>query len=156
MANLEVYIPIIESAIQKMGVSPETTRTDTPFQWSLHRGSASVAIFMRESPSHKGPRNVLIIGSPIMKLPKDPLQAASLYRYLLELSHSALIEAFSIYDDHVYLKTSRFVDGMDSDEVVDMLDSLSYSADFIDDQLKKRFDVNDINALDDDTDGSRT
>lgn len=156
MANLETYIPIVEEAIQKIGVAPETARTEIITQWALKRGSADVIILLRTSNTYKGPRNILIITAPIMKLPSDELQQAILFKQLLELSHSALIETFTIFENAIYLKTTRFVDGMDSSEILDMLDSLSYTADFIDDKLKKRFDVTDFNFIDDSNNGSRS
>lgn len=156
MANLEAYIPIIEEGIQKIGVAPETARTGNPLQWALNRGSANVIMLLRESNTYKGPRSILVLTSLIMKLPVDQPQQTLLCKHLLELSHSALIEGFSIYENYVYLKATRFVDGMDSNEVLDMLDSLSYSADYIDDELKKSFDAANFDFTDDGNGGSRS
>ncbi len=133
------YIPIVEQGIGQLGIAVESARTTNPHQWKLHRGSADIMLFLRESGTLQGVKGLFVVIAPIMQIPVDETKKQALYADLLTLSHEAPLACFSISSGFVYLRATRFVSGMDATEVMEMIDNLSYAADYIDGILIEKY-----------------
>jgi len=73
----------------------------------------------------------------IMPIPKR--RKGDFFRRLLEMNSSFINERFEIFDNEIYVTAVRYLDGLDSNEVVDIMQEISETADFVDDKLKKEF-----------------
>lgn len=137
--DLNSYIPVVEGALAQLGVPVEMTRTDNPLLWSLNKGSANVLLRLQHTAAFSGSRGLLLIACPFMLIPKDAAQKASLLEELMKMNFQASITSFNMGGDYIYLLTNRFVKGMDSSEIVDMLQELGTYADYFDDQLQAKY-----------------
>lgn len=138
--SFQKYIDLVERTIQEQGIDPATCRGEQPMQWFLRRGSATVLLFLRESQHSTGENRVVFVAiSPMMEVPTDPTKRSQLAWRLLEINHQFIFERFTTAEGWVYLSSARPVDGLDSGEIVDMVESLSYYADMFDDMLQNEF-----------------
>lgn len=137
---LEQLVPLVEKAIEKIGVPLEKARhKDQPMQWNLQYGSVEVMLILKDSQTLTGNKPIFIAVAPIMPLPKDPQQLAQMYQDILELSHSLVISRFSVANNHLFMSAGRFVEGMDSDEILEMMQHLATNANALDDRLKEMY-----------------
>lgn len=137
--DLNSYIPVVEGALAQLGVPVEMTRTDNPLFWSLSKGSANVLLRLQFTASFGGSKGLLVVACPFMKIPTDATQKATLMEELMKMNHQASITSFNMGEGYIYLLTNRFVKGMDSSEIVDMLQELGTYADYFDDQLQAKY-----------------
>lgn len=137
--DLNSYIPVVEGALAQLGVPVEMTRTSDPLCWSLRKGSANVFLRLQNTAAFGGSKGLLVIACPFMNLPQDTLQRGALMEELMKMNFQASITSFNVGNDLVYLLTNRFVKGMDSSEIVDMLQELGTYADYFDDQLQAKY-----------------
>lgn len=105
--------------------------------WSLMRGSAAVAIFLR-SPRPGEDAPFLRAVSPIIVI--DKTNEAPLFRRLLELNASGLGSvAFGVHDDRVVAVSERPTRDLDPSEVRYILQVVGAVADHYDDELTRLF-----------------
>lgn len=139
--EIERATGLVEAMIRKQGLDPETVRTAPPAgqgrAWSLMRGSAPVAIFLR--PAHEGedaPK--LRVVSPIVKI--DENTRHELFKTLLELNATGLGGvAFGLHQDRVVLVAERRTTDLEPAEVEYLLQRVGVVADHYDDQIIARF-----------------
>jgi hypothetical protein len=136
---LKSYVPAVEDAISALGIPIESARTDKPYNWSLKKGSLSLWVVLKQTAAFAGSKGLLVMISPIMKVPTDPAKKAALTEELMKMNHNASITSFSIKEDHIYLLANRFVTGMDKDEILEMLKEIGTYGDYFDDQLKAKY-----------------
>ena len=137
------YIPVVEQAIQQLGVPIEQARTAQNNHWRLKRNSADILIYLKETHTiTKERKGLLLIISPVVKLPEDTPTRCTLLEELLSANHEMSIANFSIRDGFAYIKATRFVDGMDVGEVTNLLNVQSASADYFDDILQNKYHKN--------------
>jgi hypothetical protein len=136
---LDQLVPIVENAISKIGVPLEDARSQTPMQWNLQYGSVEVLLILKNSQTLNGDKPIFIGVAPIMPLPKDPQQLTAMYQDILELSHSLVVCRFSVANNHLFMSAGRFAEGMDSDEVLELMQQLATNANAIDDRLKEKY-----------------
>lgn len=134
MVDFAPYYQMIEDCIRQLGVQPENCRGERPGQYNLNKGSASVWIDFFESES----RGYYQVVSPVMPVPDR--NAETLYKDLLQINDSLYGVAFSLYNNWVWLKVIREVDGMDSAEALAMLLRVGNYADHYDDYLRQRYE----------------
>ncbi len=130
----------VEDMIRAQGIDPEAVRMEPPGQgyaWSLLRGSAAVAVFLRPArDGEEGPR--LRVVSPIVKC--DEGVRPELYKTLLELNASGLGGmSFGLHQDRVVVVAERRAVDLDDDAVRYLIDRVGVVADHYDDQLIARF-----------------
>ena len=66
------YIPVVEQAIQQLGVPIEQARTAQNNHWRLKRNSVDILIYLKETHTiTKERKGLLLIISPVVKLPED-------------------------------------------------------------------------------------
>jgi hypothetical protein len=138
MSHLD-YIRIIEDAFKKLGINPKDAQSPIQGAWIFKKGSATIRVMLNSSPSSEGDQRTLSMMAYIMPIPRK--KQKDFFRRLLEMNSSFVTERFEIFDNEIYLTASRYLDGLNSDEVVDIMTEISETADFVDDRLKKDFPI---------------
>ncbi len=136
MSHLD-YIKTVEDAFKKLGINPNDAKAPIQGAWILKRGSATIRITLNSTPSSEGEQKTLVMMVHISEIPRR--NQRQFYRRLLEMNSSFVTERFEIFDNEIYLTASRYLEGLDSDEVVDMMKEISETADFVDNKIKKEF-----------------
>jgi type III secretion system-like peptide-binding chaperone len=132
---------LVEGVIERLGLDPATARAkDVPEQasWTVKRGSANILItvlFRVEDQT-----TYFRVVSPVMTLPAENLKRQPLFKRLLELNATGLVNsAFGLVGDRVVVVSERPAAGLDGDEVSQIVKHLSAVADTYDDRLVKEF-----------------
>lgn len=138
--EIERAAALVEAMIRKQGIDPETVRMAPPGQgraWSLMRGSAAVAVFLR--PAHEGEDSPkLRIVSPIVKI--DESTRPEIYKTLLELNATGLGGmAFGVHQERVVLVAERRTTDLEPAEVEHLIQRVGVVADHYDDHIVSRF-----------------
>lgn len=138
--DIERAAGLVEAMIKKLGIDPASVSMAPPGAgraWSLMRGSAAVAIFLR--PANEGEDSArLRIVSPIVKVGADT--RPELFRTLLELNTTGLGGmAFGIHQERVVLVAERRTKDLDAAEVEHLIQRVGVVADHYDDQLIQKF-----------------
>lgn len=130
MAILESHRQLINDAIQSLGIDPvKCHQESSPNLWKLHRGEAQIIIIAQDSVTHSEDTVPTIsIMSPIVQIPEDFDRTMELYEYILKTNHKLITESFSISNRWVIISSTYMLDDMRRQEIVHMLDSLSYHA----------------------------
>ncbi len=103
--------------------------------WWLVEGSAKVYIFVQDSPNGA----LLRITSPIILLPagnREPI-----YRHLLDLNTNLTNCALATHEDIVLVVAQRPTLGLIQDEFDELIWSVAYVADLLDNKLAAKFGV---------------
>lgn len=143
MNYLEKFQPVVEQAIQDLGIDPKEARSPDPGKWYLHRGRAQVVILLRESPNYREELQPLVVAvSPLIELPKDPEKAARLREFVLDMAHSLIAETFSTSQGWLYLSASYYMEDNRQTDLLRLFDSLSYYAQVFVETLRREFSEN--------------
>ncbi|MCS7027127.1 MAG: YbjN domain-containing protein [Bacteroidia bacterium] len=135
MSNLESYIPIIEQAIASFGIDVSACRTETPTVWQLKRGSAEITLLLNTNQEN---RIIFAVVSTIMKLPEQNRE--QLLLELLSINHSLVGTYFTVYNNSVIcLASTRYAEGLNPQEVAQMIEAQSRTADIVDDMLITKY-----------------
>jgi hypothetical protein len=140
-AEIERAVGLIEGAIAGLGVDAETVRVEAPpgnlRAWSLRRGSAGVAVFIR-TPKDGEPSPWLRVAAPIVVA--DPANELALYKKLLELNARGLgAVEFGALDGRVMVVAERRTVDLEPTEVGWLIERVGVVADHYDDTLIERF-----------------
>ncbi len=139
-SEIERAAEMVESMIRKQGIDPETVRMSPPGQgraWSLMRGSAAVAVFLRPARDGEDAPRLRIV-SPIIKVEEGV--RPELYKTLLELNASGLGGmAFGLHQDRVVVVAERRTRDLEPTEVSHLIERVGVVADHYDDQLIARY-----------------
>jgi hypothetical protein len=131
---------LVEETIAGLGIDPATVRFPAPgngHAWSLMRGSAALAIFLRP-PRDTEDSPFLRVISPIVVI--DPTRELALYRKLLELNASGLgAVAFGVHEGRVVAVSERPTRDLDPSEVRYIVQIVGAVADHYDDELTRTF-----------------
>ncbi|MDW8296984.1 MAG: YbjN domain-containing protein [Raineya sp.] len=136
MSHLD-YIRTVEDAFKKLGIDPNDAKAPIQGAWIFKRGSATIRVMLNSTPSSDGEQKTLTMMAYISEIPRR--KQRQFFRRLLEMNSSFISERFEIFDNEIYITASRYLEGLDSDEVVDMMKEISETADFVDDRIKKEF-----------------
>lgn len=137
MENLQHYFDMVEKSIIDLGVDPAVCRGEKPGQWSLKKGSASVWIDIWHIEQEK--RAYFQVLAPVMQVPEMNQQA--FFQELLELNYTLYGVAFVKFNDWVYVKLIREIDGMEQKEAAATINRVGWYADEYDDKLKVKYGV---------------
>ena len=132
--DLNSYATLIDKVVTGFGMNAAESKKDK-YKWAFYRGSALVKIEIFYSKYNK--ENYFHICSPVLKIPKTNLE--KFYKRLLEINNKLFQASFSIKDEYAYLRIIRECNGLDSHEVGNMVQRVSYYADEYDDLLKSEF-----------------
>ncbi len=123
----------IESFFVDMGAVPEQHQFENENKWFLKKGSAMIFISIGGSEDFFNLRIV----SPILFAPEKNLLA--FFRRCLEINMELVSCAIGVFDDTVALVHERPINGIDKEEVNDIIENLSNMADDLDDDLAKEY-----------------
>lgn len=130
----------VESVLRKLGLDPATSKVrdeDGTRAWGLLRGSAQV--LLQVSQTDQG--TWLRVIAPVVKLPKSDARPAFFER-LLELNARSMRNAsFGVLNDGVVIVSERPTDGLDANEVEQILKHVGALADHYDDLFIKEYSV---------------
>lgn len=139
-AEIHRVAEFVEAVIQGLELDPATVRMPAPSHgraWSLMRGSAAVAIFLR--PPREGEDSPqLRVVAPIVKV--DTRDELSLYRSLLELNASGMGSvAFGLHHGRIVIVAERRSLDLGATEVAHLIRHVGEIGDRYDDELVARF-----------------
>ena len=143
MPVLESHRQLINDAILSLGIDPKICQQEGEKDiWQLHRGTAQVIIAAQDSTTHQGDKEATVsIMSPIVQLPESYERLTELYEFLLETNHLLITETFSISNRWIILSATYFLDDMRRQEVMQLLDALSFHAQKFRTDIAERFDL---------------
>ncbi len=135
---MEAYSGLVENFLRHVGFKePEKCRLESSGKeragWCIPRGSATTFIFLEDTED----RNALRIESPILRLPDHNI--LPFYRRCLEINTRLRGCALAAQDDAIVLVSDRPLEGLDPEELARGIDSLTFYADNLDDELSKEF-----------------
>ena len=139
--QFEKYAAIIEQALVFLGVTPESARAPQPFNWVLRKGTTETLILIRQVPSPNGRQLMFYAISPIMVVPEEETTRNTLFSELLSLNHSSPNCCFSEYENKIFLRSSRYIYGLDKDEAVMIITDIVKSAEIIQKKLGENYKV---------------
>jgi hypothetical protein len=140
MQPIQYYYDMIEKAITEFGVDPKLCRGQNIGQWSMKLGSASVWIDVFQSKDAQGnyiDSGYLQIMAPIMNEPAD--RQLEFYKELLEINHKLYGVGFTKFENGIYIKCIRELEGLDHSEVISTFKRVGYYSDDYDDMLKAKY-----------------
>lgn len=137
-------VKLVEETIGKLGLDPASTRVKgTDGAWTLQRGSASVLVTVAR---HEGEDTTYLrVASPVVKVPASKESQTPLFRRVLEMNASGLANAaFGLLGGNIVVVSERPAQGLDAQEVEQIVRHLAAVADTFDDRLAKEFDVTKV------------
>jgi hypothetical protein len=131
---------LVEEALKKIGVDPDAVRgKDAPdvASWAVKRGSAQVLVSLARREPNK--QVFLRVVSPVVTLP-EPGKREPLYVRCLELNANGLGNcAFGIVGERIVALSERPTEGLDQNEVEQIVRQVAAVADTYDDRLSQEF-----------------
>ncbi|MFH0894801.1 MAG: YbjN domain-containing protein [Bacteroidota bacterium] len=134
MADLQKCYALVEDCIQTLGVDPSVCRGGNPGQWELKKGSASVWIDVWQNDDDWG---YLMIMAPICNIPDENKE--EFLTEILEINHKLYGCAMTKYENTIYVKTVREVEGLSKDEAMAMFNRVGNYSDEYDDYLQQKY-----------------
>lgn len=131
---------LVEDVIRRMGLEPDAVSIAVPEPsraWSLMRGSAAVAIFLRPARVGEDSSQLRVV-APIIRVAEG--DAMPLFRALLELNAGGLgAVAFGVQEDRVVVVAERRTLDLERAEVEFLIHRVGAVGDHYDDELIARF-----------------
>ncbi len=135
MENLEVYYQMVENIIRDLGVDPELCKGAKSGQYDLKKGSASVWIDVWQVEGDN--YGYIQIMAPVVELP--PNNRDIFYAEILEINHKLYGVGMTKYENWIYMKTIRELDGLNEKEAMAMFNRVGNYADEYDDILRTKY-----------------
>ena len=111
--NLDRYIEIVESAIAELIGDPVPARGEKKGQWNLVIGNYSVMVDVYNLSG----KYFLQIVCPILKLEEvSSDKVCQVYRKALEINDRLIQASFSIYNEGIWLRNIRNLEGISVEE----------------------------------------
>ncbi len=135
---LKKHTKMVNAAIESMGIDPKVCADEQNDNvWKLHRGEAQMILVLQESNIY-GESIVPTISmmSPVLKATTDSEKRLKLYQNLLEINHKLTTETFSVSNGWVVLSATYYIEDMTIHELRQMLESISYHAQYFLEQMK--------------------
>lgn len=147
--EIERATTLVEEAVKRLGLDPAAVRMPPPpgveKAWSLMRGSAGVAVFLRAAKEGENSPWLRVV-SPIVKV--DPAKEVELYKRLLELNAQGLgAVAFGLVQDRVVVVAERRTLDLEPAELEHLVNRVGVVGDHYDDQLITRFGGSRVSDL---------
>jgi uncharacterized protein (DUF1786 family) len=138
--ELEHAAVLVEDVIRRMGLEPDRVRISLPEPsrgWSLMRGSAAVAVFVRPPRAGEDSAQLRVV-APIIRIAAGDPQP--LFRALLELNAGGLgAVSFGVQEDRVVVVAERRTLDLERAEVEFLIHRVGAVGDHYDDELIARF-----------------
>ena len=119
----------LEDALTFLGINPVDSRTGLPNQWAIQKISSKVLVFLilRAIKTPNGQQVMMYALSELEELGAEHRKAEFLHK-LLYLNHTSANCCFSIYNDKICLRSSRYAHGLDKEEAVMIITDILQSA----------------------------
>jgi len=142
MAILESHRQLVNDAILSLGIDPAICQqSENPNLWKMHRGQTQIIIVAQESLTHNDDKIPTIsMMAPILQIPKNYANKQELCNFILDANHKLIVESFSISNNWVILSSTYYLDDMRRQEVVQLLDGLSFHAQSFSSILAEKFE----------------
>lgn len=140
MQPVQYYYEIVERVINEFGVDPKLCRGKQAGQWNLKIGSANVWVDVFQSKDTNGnfiDSGYIQVMAPIVAVPAD--RQLEFYREVLEINHQLYGVGFTKFENTIYIKIIRELEGLDQSEVASTMKRIGHYADEYDDLLKKKY-----------------
>ncbi len=129
MKILESERQLINDAIQSIGIDPLATKQKETDAWKLHRGSVQIIIIAQKTKQENGDqKSIICMMAPIVNISDEFTQKEALFEYILQTNHKLDCEAFSLSNNWLIMSSSYFLEDMRLQEVVRMLESMSFQS----------------------------
>lgn len=139
-AAMDNAVQLVEATIRGLGIDPIAARMPAPdggHAWSLMRGSAAIAIFLRGPRANEDSPHLRVV-SPMVRI--DKAHELPLYRRLLELNAGGLASvAFGVLDGKVVAVSERPTRDLDASEMKYVVQIVGAVADHYDDDFTRNF-----------------
>jgi hypothetical protein len=112
MKDIKYYYNLVEKVIGELGVDVASTRGDQEGTWNLQKGNVPVWVDVFDDENNKS--TYVQVMAPITEIPtvgKD-----TFYEEVLDLAHDLFGVGFTKFENHIYLKSIREVEGLDESE----------------------------------------
>ena len=138
MSSILEKCQVIEDGISQLGINPATCRGKNAGEWDFVRGSAKIAVGIRQS--EKYPQGYFYVVSSMLDVNQVPHhRKLELFQVLMEENLKLVELKFCYGDSTILLVTNRNAQGLDKIEVANSIDQLSYHADLLDDLIINKF-----------------
>lgn len=114
--HLYPYFEIVENAITELGVDAESARLEDEGRWQLLKGDITVIIELWDIASEEGATSYVMVFCPMFQI--SPNAGLDFYRRALELSHVSIGVSYSIFENHLLLRSNREASGLDVNEML--------------------------------------
>lgn len=135
MENLESYYQMVENIIRSLGVDPEICKGAKPGQYDLKKGSASVWIDIWQVEGEN--YGYLQIMAPVVEIPASNKDV--FFAEILEINHKLYGVGMTKYENWIYMKTIRELEGLGEKEALAMFNRVGNYADEYDDILRAKY-----------------
>ncbi len=135
--SLEPYYLKVENTIQSLGVDPVLCRNESAGQWTLTKGSATVWIDVFPAANNSGYLGYLRIMAKLSDIPSTNREA--FFQELLEISYDLYGVAITKFEQTIYVKMIRELEGIDESEILASFNRVGYYTDKYDDELKNKY-----------------
>jgi hypothetical protein len=135
--QIDFYYQMVEKCITTLGVDPSLCRTDKPGQWDLRKGSASVWIDVWEQEYDGNPSGYFQVMAPVVEVPGNSREA--FFKEILEINHKLYGVGMTLFENWVYIKTLRELEGLNESEAMAMINRIGNYADDYDDMLRTKY-----------------
>ena len=126
---------MVEAVINDLGVDAAETRGDKPGVWSLTKGDSKVWLDLWYIATEK--RAYFQTLAPVIRVPANA--GEELYKYLLAENDKLFGVSFTVYDDWIWMKTIREVEGIDEHEINFMITRVGNYAEKYTKDLREKY-----------------
>ncbi len=138
--KIEHYRDMVEEALVSLGYkTPESVETESGFRWEISYGNAYINIELLRSKAEGV--GLFAAYSPILRFPTEKQLILPMYRRLLELNNYYYIGPvkFFVYEDVVAVGASKSLKNIEKEDMVDIVEAVSFVADEYNDRLSEEF-----------------
>lgn len=133
----------LESVLSKLGLDPAALKVAEDADrvaYRLRRGSADVLVAVASASAGSSSKGYVRVVAPVLVPPEEKEKRAALFEHVLTLNARGLSNAaFGLLDGRLIVVSERPTEGLDADELEQMLKHLSAVADTFDDRLVEAF-----------------
>ncbi len=140
--SIDKYYQMIENCITQLGVDAVLCRTEKPGQWDLRKGSASVWIDVWEQEYDGQPSGYFQAMAPVVDVPTNNKE--NFYKEILEINHKLYGVGMTLFENWVYIKTLRELEGLNESEALAMINRIGNYADDYDDMLRTKYHASSV------------
>ncbi len=135
MKDLSYYYNIVEKIIGELGVDVASTRGDDAGQWNLQKGNVPVWVDVFYDENNKS--SYIQVMSPITEIPAIGKDA--FYEDILNIAHDLFGLGFTKFENHIYLKSIREIEGLDESEFRATMNRIGTYSEEYEEYFKKYF-----------------